>query len=79
MGCGKVIWLSEISGNRRAGAEARLILLALLARLNSLAPPNFWWVREKQTSGPKGRVDYARLSPGINPRPTAPTAFFTTL
>ena len=37
--------------------------------------PNSFAYPRKHTSGPKGRVDLARLIPGMNPRPTARTNF----
>jgi hypothetical protein len=67
------------------GLELR-VYATFAAQLNSFVKKSlkFYQSREKHTSGPKGRIDYSRFSPGMNPRPTErkasvyhPEDFFT--
>jgi hypothetical protein len=60
-----------------AGAKAHLIRLKVLARLKRLRKRgrDFCEIGGKHTSGPKGRVNSAAFTPGINPRPTSRQSF----
>ena len=56
-------------GGIETGAPRGLKRLRKKARSTSKKP-------EKHTSGAKAHVDFARLMPGINPRPTARKTYF---
>ena len=57
------------NGGIETGAPRGVERLRKKARYTSKKP-------EKHTSGAKAHVDFARLMPGINPRPTARKTYF---
>ena len=71
----RALFPSESSSH--AGAKARSSFASFSARLNSLLKKSLDPNRnpEKLVSGAKARVDFSRVMPGMNPRPTARTTF----